>query len=196
MSAHVVIFGSSTAGKTSLMLGLSHAESDHNFTIDRIWTTRPRRPNENDEENVFVSPAEFEEKRQDFLLPFQTFPTYEYAVDRQAPLADREIRMRILMPVFALKFRSLVSDRTILCAISPYDNNPEAIMSARDPTADPADLTARLRRFHEDDIDAAAVADVRFQNSPGLPAAVARLGVMLVEQADIFNSQAQPCRQY
>ncbi len=57
--------------------------------------------------------------------------------------------MRILMPVFALKFRSLVSDRTILCAISPYDNNPEAIMSARDPTADPADLTARLRRFHE-----------------------------------------------
>jgi hypothetical protein len=89
--------------------------------------------------------------------------------------------MRILMPVFAIKFRQLIETPTIICSISPYSADPRATLVARDPLVDPEDIESRLRRYYQDDAEATAVADIRFQNSPGLKAAVRQLGVLLTD---------------
>lgn len=168
-AAHVILFGPSTAGKTSLMLGLSRLESSYyKFNVDKTWTTRIKRPGENDEENVFATKEEFNKERHTFLFPFQTYPTYEYGIKVPSPLKEREIRMRILMPVFALKFRSLVPEPTVFCAIYPYHNEPESIFTARDPDIDPGDLEARMQRFRNDTREAREYADIHFQNKEGL----------------------------
>ena len=175
MGSHLVLSGPSTAGKTTLMLGLNALESEYDFTVDRTWTTRNRRFSEDDRENVFVDPNEFEVMRHEFLFTFSTFPTYEYGVQRPEPLADHEIRMRILMPAFASKFRDLVQEPTIFCAVSPFNLEPESTFQQRDPNVDTNDMLARLQRFHEDKVDAEKKADIRFQNSAGIDQAVTRL---------------------
>ena|SRR3990167_7755085 len=176
MGTHVVLLGPSTAGKTSLMLGLSHTEGQYDFTIDRTWTTRSKRPDDGEEENVFVDPPEFDKKRPEFLFNFQTFPTYEYGIEKPAPLSDNEVRMRILMPVFAVKFRQMVSvEPVVLCSISPFHSDPESVFRARDPHIDPEDLQARIQRFHEDNVQADELADIQFQNCEGLQSAVNEL---------------------
>jgi len=181
MSAHVVLFGPSTAGKTSLMLGLTESEGPGNFTVERTWTTRQRRPGEGDRENVLVDADTFERNRERFLFTFQTFPTYEYGIERPTPLAPDEIRMRILMPVFARKFRSLVKPPVVFCSIAPLQAaDPEQVFRARDPSVDPHDLKARLARFHTDLLEADTEADIRFQNQEGLTDAVEALRFTLL----------------
>lgn len=179
MSSHLILLGPSTAGKTSLMIGLSRTEGPYDFTFDKIWTTRARRPNEGDEENVFIDAEDFDKKRGEFLFPFQTFPSYEYGIEQQKPLENREIRMRSLMPVFALKFRQMVLAPTVLCSIEPFTENPEQIMRSRDPTVDPTDLEQRLARFRTDIINAQGVSDIHFQNTEGLEEAVLALHTIL-----------------
>lgn len=175
MSAHVIFCGPSTAGKTSLMLGLSQTSGEYNFTVDRTITTRSRRPNESDLENVFVTPDEFEQRRSSLLFSFQTYPTYEYGIDQPAPLQSKEARMRILMPALAQKFRSLVPEPTLICAILPHHNDPEHVFLSRDPEVDQADLRARVDRFQADKAEATACADLSFRNQPGLHNAVQAL---------------------
>jgi|SRR3989344_382915 len=176
MGAHVVLLGPSTAGKTSLMVGLSHTEGEYDFTIDRTWTTRAKRPDDGNEENVFVDSTEFDKKRSEFLFTFQTFPTYEYGIEKPASLTEKEARLRILMPVFADKFRQMVSiEPVILCSISPFHSDPESVFRARDPDIDPEDLQARIQRFHQDNIEANELADIQFQNREGLQSAVNEL---------------------
>ncbi len=161
------------------MLGLTNAEAGHNFTTDRTWTTRARRPAEDDQENVFVEPVQFERKRSDFLFTFQTFPTYEYGIEKPPALSDNEIRMRILMPTHARLFRKLVDEPVLFCAIAPFNPNPEDAFRARDPNVDPKDLSARMGRFYDDQVEANAAADVCFQNCEGLEDSVARLANLL-----------------
>lgn len=162
------------------MLGLSQTKGPYDFTFDRIWTTRVRRPNEGDEENEFVGHEVFEKKRDEFLFPFQTFPSYEYGIEKQKPLEVREIRMRSLMPLFAIKFRQLVSPPTIFCSIGPFTENPEQIIRSRDPNINHDDLEQRLLRFHQDNINAQKVSDVHFQNKEGLEEAVIELHTILI----------------
>ncbi len=175
MSAHLVLLGPSTAGKTSLMLGLERSEGVYNFTLDKTWTTRERRPGESDEENIFVDQDTFEIKRYEFLFPFRTFPTYEYGIERPRPLAELEVRMRILMPAHAKLFRELVTAPTVFCSIAPFNDNPAEVFRRRDPEADEADLTARITRFHKDRLEADSAADILFQNCPGIEESVSRL---------------------
>lgn len=180
MSSHLILFGPSTADKTSLMLGLTGYESEYRFTLDRTWTTRPRRFGENNAENVFVTREEFERKRLDLLFPFQTFPTYEYGIERPQPLRTREARMRILMPVFAKKFRELVDEPTVFCAILPFHDDPETVFRTREPNLDTKDMNARLERYYTDKEEAEASADICFQNTVGLDKAVERLGATVI----------------
>ena len=187
MSSHLILLGPSTAGKTSLMIGLSQTESSYDFTFDRIWTTRTRRPNEGDEENVFVNQEGFDEKRGEFLFPFKTFPSYEYGIKKQKPLADRELRMRSLMPVFALKFRQMVSAPTIFCSVGSFTETPEQIIRSRDPNIEPEDLEQRLQRFYKDSISAQEVSDIHFQNSEGLVEAVMELHTILINYVSKMN---------
>jgi hypothetical protein len=175
MSTHLVFFGPSTAGKTSLMLGLSQSNSECKFNIDRTWTSRPQRPNETAEENVFVNSRDFDAHHNKFLFTFATFPTYKYGIEIPHPLGDNELRMRILMPRFARLFRQLVPEPTIFCAILPLASDPEALMIARDPSVDPFDVAARLARFKIDTDEAQATADISFKNTYGLDNAIAAL---------------------
>src|SRR5207244_977771 len=115
---------------------------------------------EGNEENIFVDTATFEAKRPDFLFTFQTFPTYEYGIEAPSPLSEKELRMRILMPVHARIFRELVSEPSIFCSISPFQANPFAIFETREAVADPRDIRARERRFHIDKAEADSVADI------------------------------------
>ncbi len=181
MGAHIVFFGPSTAGKTSLMLSLAETSAEYSFSVDKTWTTRSRRPDECDKENVFVDQEEFDEKRSDFLFTFQTYPTYEYGIEVPRPLAEREIRMRILMPVFAVKLRGLIAPPVAFCAVSPLDQNPENAFTARDPNVDPGDMHSRLRRFHSDRKEADEAADLVFQNTEGIDKAVAALGTAIID---------------
>jgi ribose 1,5-bisphosphokinase PhnN len=183
MNAHVVLMGPSTAGKTSLMLGLSHLYGTENFTVDPTCTTQRRRVDEGDEEKVFMTRERFNDNRSKFLFTFSTFPEYEYGILQQTPLLSRELRVRILTPSFALKFRTLVEGPTILCAVAPYHHDPEAILRARQPDIDPSDLEARLVRYEQDQLSAANIADINFQNSYGLDEAVNHLSHLLVTHA-------------
>ena len=164
MGSHLIFCGPSTAGKTTLMLGLSHFESEYNFSLDKTWTTRPKRPNESDEENIFVGAEEFEKNRDRFLFDFQTFPPYEYGIEIPRPLEEKEIRMRILKPPFARIFKSLVNEPSVLCSINPFNNNPQEIFDSRDPYINHNDLTDRISRFKSDLIEANEAADLKFQN--------------------------------
>lgn len=181
MSTHLILFGPSTAGKTSLMLGLTGYESEYRFTLDRTWTTRPRRFGEGNDENIFATREEFERKRPEFLFPFQTYPTYEYGIEKPKPLHTREARMRILMPVFAKKFRELVDEPTVFCAILPFHDDPESVFRNREPHLDTEDMKARLDRYYTDKEEAEDAADICFQNSIGLDKAVERLGATVIQ---------------
>lgn len=180
MGVHVIFSGPSTAGKTSLMVGLSKSEG---FTIDKTWTTRPRRPGEDDEENVFIDSPEFEERRRDFLFTFQTHPSYEYGICHPEPLGPKEVRMRILMPFFAHRFRSMVQSPTVFCAIEPFLHDPYEIFLKRDPGVERSDMEARLNRFEADRLEAWECADVIFCNSFGIESSVQSLGSFLVNHA-------------
>lgn len=163
------------------MLGLSQLESDYRFTLDRTWTTRPRRFGEGDNENIFVTKEEFERKRSDLLFSFQTFPLYEYGIDKPRSLDTHEARMRILMPVFAKKFRQLVEEPTVFCAVLPFHDDPETVFRSREPQLDLDDMKARLARYHQDKEEAQATADICFQNTVGLDDAVRRLATTVVK---------------
>lgn len=186
---HLIFSGPSTAGKTSLMLGLSEADiGEYSFTVDRTWTTRSRRPSEGDEENVFVTAEEFDSKRDDFLFTFQTFPTYEYGIEIPGQLDPDEIRMRILMPVHAIMFREMVEEPTVFCAVSPLSKNAKQVFDERDPEFDPEDSSARLQRFFDDITEANSAADICFQNTAGLELAVLRLGQRVVNYAQCHSA--------
>ena len=187
MGAHLIFCGPSTAGKTSLMLGLSKQPGGYDFNVDKTWTTRKKRPNETDEENIFVTPEEFESNRDRFLLPFQTFPTYEYGIDKPRPLNDKEIRMRILMPTFAIKFRDLVEEPTVLCSVAPFCNEPERIFRERDPGLDDTDLQSRLSRFYTDEEEARSVSDISFQNFEDIELAVNSLKIVILHHLQHNN---------
>jgi len=181
MGTHLILSGPSTAGKTSLMLGLAGSTGEHIFTIDRTITTRPRRPNETDQENIFVRQKAFEAERADFLFPFQTFPTYEYALRVPRSVQSNEVRMRILMPTQALMFRQLVAEPTLICSVVPYHDDAEALFRARDNQVDEVDLQARVRRYHTDIESSNQVADLHFQNLPGIQDAVFALRGAVLE---------------
>lgn len=158
------------------MLGLSELEQGPlSFTVDRTWTTRVRRPNEGDSENVFATTEQFEAKRKEFLFTFQTYPTYEYGIDYPKPLLRNEVRMRILMPVFAQKFRSFVEEPTYICSIQPRSVVPEMVYGSRDQAGDMSDMRARLDRYETDIVEANKVANIRYANTEGLDVAVAGL---------------------
>lgn len=180
MGVHVIFSGPSTAGKTSLMVGLSGGE---NFTIDKTWTTRPRRPGEGDAENIFVDPLEFEERRRDFLFTFRTHPSYEYGICHPDPLGPQEVRMRILMPFFARRFKSMVQSPAVFCAIEPFSGDPYEIFLRRDPGVERSDMQARLNRFEADRAEARECADIIFYNRVGIESAVRALGSVLVDHA-------------
>ncbi len=177
MGMHVVLTGPSTAGKTSLMLGLTRLEGDVTFNLERTLTTRERRPNEGDEENEFLTNEQFLERQAQGLL-FTFGPDdgrYQYGITHPEPVKESEIRMRILRPHHATYFRTLVDTPTIICAVSPYETDPRAAFLRRDPQADPEDILERLSRFHRDQEEARDVADIHFQNQFGLDAAVQKL---------------------
>lgn len=184
MGAHVVFTGPSTAGKTSLMLGLSRLECDMQFSLERTLTTRIKRPNEGNDENEFLTPEEFELRQEQGLL-FTFGPEdgrYHYGITIPRPVDQNEIRMRILRPHHAVYFRTLVETPTLICAVSPYETDPQAAFLRRDPEADPADIAERMSRFHKDQNEAEAVADVHFQNQFGLEIAVRHLSCLLLEK--------------
>ncbi len=189
MSAQLVFMGPSAAGKTSLMLGLTHLEGEYQFRVDRTWTTQNRRIQEGDEEKRFVSRDEFESNRPEFLFSFQTFPDYEYGIPQQAPLQPQEVRMRVLPPVFAIKFRNLVPAPTVLCSITPYVTDPEEIIRARDPSINPTDMMSRVLRFKRDQDEADTLADIHFKNVEGLDGAALALGSMIVDHLKIRQGQ-------
>jgi guanylate kinase len=168
MSAHVILFGPSTAGKTTLMLNLAEQRGEVAFTIDRTWTTRGRRVNDTDRENIFMTPEQFDANRHSLLFGFKTFPTYEYGIVKPKPLERNELRMRILMPVFAKKFREMVPEPTVFCAINPHHDDPISIFTERDPSYCVDDMQSRLARFKSDRDEAEACADIVFSNSPGI----------------------------
>lgn len=180
MSAQLVLMGPSGAGKTSLMLGLSGLETGYNFAVDRTWSTQARRPSEGDDEKVFVSREEFNMQRANFLFTFSTFSDYEYGITKQSPLGLNEVRMRVLTPFFARKFRELVPALLILCSIAPHTADLEALIRARDPDISPADLAQRADRLVRDQQQADALADIRFQNAEGLVAAAGSLGSLVI----------------
>jgi guanylate kinase len=176
MSAHLILMGPSTAGKSALMSGLSEFNNGlEKFTIDRTWTTRAKRQKEDDSENIFVDKTELEDSQVNFILRFRTFPTYEYAIAEPEPLDQDEIRMRILMPVFAKKFQASVPEPTIFCAIKPIHTDPAEIFRSRDSGMDVNDIAARSARFIEDQNEAEQVADITFQNTEGIECAVLAL---------------------
>jgi guanylate kinase len=176
MSAHLILMGPSTAGKSSLMRGLSECNNGtEKFTIDRTWTTRPKRPNEDDGENIFVDKTELEESQVNFLFRFRTFRTYEYAIATPEPLDQDEVRMRILMPVFAKRFQASVPEPTIFCSIKPIHADPAEIFRSRDGGMDENDIAARSARFIQDQNEAEQAADITFQNTEGIECAVLAL---------------------
>lgn len=183
MGAHVVLMGPSTVGKTSLMLGLTEiAGAPLDFTVERTCTTRKRRPDEGDAENVFLNEAEFEQRRPGFLFTFRTAPDYEYGITCTDPVGVREARLRILPAKLAVRFRREVQAPTILCSIAPTGEDPLQLFLRRDPNADPADVATRLSRFDAERALADEVADVRFQNHPGLVDSVAELSGLLIQR--------------
>lgn len=183
MGVQLVFSGPSTAGKTSLMLGLAEtSDCDQDFRVDKTWTTRPIRPNENDRENIFVNTEEFDANRSNFLTTFaNAHATYEYGIGLQEPVDNNEVRMRILTPAMAIKFRGLVQDPTLICSITPFHNDPESVFRNRDPSMAEDDIQDRLSRFQQDIDNAQAIADVKFQNVRGLMVATCSLRDVLVE---------------
>lgn len=163
------------------MLGLTDLQSKYDFNIDRTWTTRQRRPGEGDDENVFETPEVFERKRPEFLFTFQTYPSYEYGIERPRVLELNEVRMRILMPVFAKRFRELVDAPTIFCAIIPYQQDPEQVFLSREPDVDHDDMNSRLSRYFKDSEEAKSAADICFQNIPGLNSAIHKLATTVID---------------
>lgn len=161
------------------MRGLAEISGDPTFTVDRTWTTRPQRYGEHYGENHFIDTRTFEAQRSNFLFTFQTFPTYEYGIIRPEPVSPYEVRMRILMPIHALKFRQMVPEPTYLCSIAPF-RDPKEVFRARDPHSDPADIAARVARFESDQVDADRVADLRFQNSLGITTATETLSKLVL----------------
>lgn len=181
MGAHLIIFGPSTAGKTSLMLGLRQFESEYQFTVDRTWTTRPRRPHENDEENVFVSHPAFEANRHRFVFTFNNWH-HKYGITPPEPLSPKEVRMRILRPTLARQFSRLVApEPVVFCGVAPFSDNPAEILWRRDPRADPAEVIDRVERFHDEELEAVRASDIRFRNRPGLNEAIPALGSLIVD---------------
>jgi hypothetical protein len=159
--------------------------------IDRHWTTRRRRPGETEAENIFASPEVFELERPGFLMDFKTYGNYEYGVPEPEPLHPGEWRLRILQPVRALKFKELVADTVLLCAIKPLPLDPAALIRQRDPWAHPADVEARVDAFESDWAAAEAVADVVFENRLGIGLAAICLRYTL---ADRLQKQPEAIR--
>ena len=176
----MVLMGPTAAGKSSLMLRLARGLGP--ATIDRHWTTRRRRPYETDAENIFTDPAAFELERPGFLLDFKTYGQYEYGVPVPAPVAGDEWRLRILQPVQALKFRQLVPEPILLCAVLPLPLDPAGLMIARDPRAHSEDIEARLDAHEREVAESTAVADIVFQNRLGLDLAAFALRYTLADR--------------
>ena len=174
MSTQLVLMGPSGAGKTSLMLGSAGIWRGHNFTVDRTWTTQTPRSGEGTAEKIFTNRDDFTRRRACFLMTFSTFADYEYGIDAQSQLERNEVRMRILPPAVALRFRHIVQDRVTLCSITPYTLDVESLILARDPAISVDDLAQRVERIERDQEDAAKIANICFQNTPGLEEATAR----------------------
>jgi hypothetical protein len=182
MGVHVVFSGPSTAGKTALMVGLSQLEGmSHEFHIDKAWTTRQRRLGENNAENIFVNQQAFDERRSRFLFTFfSAYGDFEYGIDKPTMLGRREVRMRILQPSLARRFRREVPEPTVLCSISPFSIDPEGIIRRRQPDIPLAEVEARVNSFFEDDEVARHESDIHFNNRLGLQSAVVSLGALIV----------------
>jgi hypothetical protein len=184
MGAELVFLGPSGAGKTTLMRGLADtAEGKYRFTIDRPWTTRDRRPGEDDHEYIFASERRFNAKRPEFLFTMGTYGTDEFGLERLRPLGLNEVRMRVLLPHNALRFRHLLGGLATFCAIVP--DVGDAVLTERirrrDPMADAANVAERIQRLREDAESARSIADVVFENGLGIDRSVAVLHGVLEE---------------
>lgn len=187
MSAQLVLMGPSGAGKTSLMLGLSRLKFNYDFVVDRTWTTQQRRPNEGDEEKIFTSREEFDEHRRNFLFTFSTFADYEYGIPQQQPIGSKEVRMCVLTPSLAVKFRDLIVSSVVLCSVLPYTFDLEAIIRTRDTNMNPHDIANRVGRLESDQQEAELIADIHFQNHEGLEEAAINLGSLVINYLDAHN---------
>lgn len=177
MGAELVFLGPSGAGKTTLMRGLADCrEGRYGFTIDRPWTTRQRRRGEGDSEYVFASEAAFNAKRPDFLFTMGTYGAYEFGLEKLGPVAANEVRMRILLPANAERFRELVGS-AVFCAVAPgvSDDVLAERIRMRDPNADAGDVAVRVRRIREDTEQARQIADIAFENKLGIDQSVLAL---------------------
>lgn len=174
MAANLVFLGPSGAGKSSLMLGLSETQGEYDFTIDRPWTTRQRRPGEGDKEYVFTDKDTFDRNKDRFLFTMKTYGDYEFGLEKPGKLSEKELKMRILLPGNALKFRELIEDPVIFCAIRPRDGfSVRDTLLNREPGISAEDLGVREARVKSDMEQAEKISDVVYQNVDGLEVAVA-----------------------
>jgi hypothetical protein len=102
-----------------------------------------------------------------YFLVSKRFRHMKYGIVKPKPLERNELRMRILMPVFAKKFREMVPEPTVFCAINHTMTTYKYIHRTR-PKYCVDDMQSRLARFKSDRDEAEACADIVFSTSPGI----------------------------
>jgi guanylate kinase len=177
MGAHLVLMGPTGVGKSSLMRGLTGEQATrgkYEFTTDKMWITRGRRPGEDNREYRFVTPSIVNQARSHLLLVESPYGEYQCALEWPQQLSQNEIRVRGLLPVNARHFLGQISvdspdANVVCCAITPpADVDLAARLAARDSTIPQHELRGRVEAAEGEMRQAREVADITFENAEGL----------------------------
>jgi guanylate kinase len=184
MGAHLVLMGPAGVGKSSLIRGLTGEQvacGKYEFTTDKMWITRCRRPGEDNREYRFVTPSIVNRARSRLLLVESPYGEYQCALEWPQQLSQNEIRVRGLLPVNARHFLGQISvdspsANVVCCAITPpADVDLTARLTARDSTMPQHMLSGRVEAAEGEMRQAREFADITFENAEGLERSVSGL---------------------
>jgi guanylate kinase len=182
VKARVALVGPFGAGRSTLAKILASDTSRQvTYEIDQLITTRPRRPGEDDLEYTFVSPAEFDAARSDYLLVQPNRGVaWNYALQADRPLPENTIRLYVVLPEVAEFLRQLHPDETVICGVLP-PSKPVLIerLKSRDPTISEQELQLRIARIDEETRLTNSVADVLFYNENNLQTSASALADLI-----------------
>lgn len=173
-----MLIGPFGAGKSSLAKALVRLQPGKlHYELNRLVTSRARRPGEDDSEYEFVTPEEFEARKKDYLYLFPNRGVAWYnAMPKQSRLQAGTIRLHTVLPDHVAHLKAKLEGTVIVVAVlHPSIAEIKHRLIQRSGSNPNEHLELRLSHVEADFAEAKRRADIIFYNEDGIEESAARL---------------------